>query len=138
MTRLDSTSSPARTGRIELRVRYPECDPMGVAHHTAFPVWFEMGRTELLAAAAGTRYRELEQRGIFFAVAKLAVQYRRPVRYDDVLEVTTRLVLLGHAKIEHEYELKRDGTLLATGQTTIVCLDREGRPRAIPEDLGID
>ena len=33
---------------MDIRVRYCECDPMGVVHHTVYPVWFEMGRTELL------------------------------------------------------------------------------------------
>ena len=33
---------------IDARVRYAECDPMGYVHHTVFPVWFEMARTELL------------------------------------------------------------------------------------------
>ena len=67
----DGTDIP--TGRIEIRVRYAECDPMGVAHHTAYPVWFEMGRTEFLRQGSGVRYRDLEAEEIYFAVAKLAV-----------------------------------------------------------------
>lgn len=122
-------------GRIEIRVRYPECDPMGVAHHTAYPVWFEMGRTELLREAADLRYRDLETGGYLFAVAKLSIRYRRPARYDDVLRLETRITGVGRAKIEHEYELFRDGQLLATARTTVVCLDRDGRPQPLPESL---
>ncbi len=132
MTGLQASS---RTGRIEVRVRYPECDPMGVAHHTAYPVWFEMGRTELLRDGAGARYRDLEQQGVFFAVAKLAVQYKRPARYDDNLVVQTTITGVGRAKIEHAYDLFRDGELLATATTTLVCLDRKGRPQPIPDTL---
>src|SRR5262245_38934795 len=52
--------SPAH--RIEIRVRYPECDPMGVAHHAAYPVWLEIGRTELLRQG-GVSYQQLEAEG---------------------------------------------------------------------------
>ena len=125
------------TGRIEIRVRYAECDPMGVAHHTAYPVWFEMGRTELLQQGSGVRYRDLEAEGVYFAVAKLAVQYKRPARYDDRLTLETKITGSGRAKIEHAYALVRDGLLLATASTTIVCLDAEGRPRPIPETIRV-
>ena len=121
---------------ITLRVRYNECDPMGVAHHTAYPVWFEMGRTELLRASQpGLNYRDLEAQGVFLAVVALEVKYKRPARYDDLLSLRTTLVRAGHVKIEHEYELLRDGLMLATGATTLACLDRQGRPRELPAAL---
>jgi len=120
---------------IEIRVRYTECDPMGVAHHTAYPVWFEMGRTELLRQGSGLPYRDLEAQGIFIAVTKLDVRYKRPARYDDLLTLQTRIAGTGRAKIEHAYELYRDGALLSTATTTVVCLDRDGRPRPLPETI---
>src|SRR6185295_8936683 len=94
-----------REHSIEIRVRYCECDPMGVAHHSVYPVWFEMGRTELLRAGGGN-YRALEEQGIFLAIVALSVKYKRPARYDDVMTLTTHLVDAGHVKIEHSYELK--------------------------------
>jgi acyl-CoA thioester hydrolase len=122
---------------ITFRVRYAECDPMGVAHHTAYPVWFEMGRTELLRASQnGTlSYRDLEEQGVLLAVVTLNVRYKRPARYDDLLTLHTRVTQIGHARIDHEYELLRDGVLLATASTTLACLDRDGRPRPLPDTL---
>ena len=124
----------ATTGTIEFRVRYCECDPMGVAHHSAFPVWFEMGRTELLRDA-GIRYRDMEAEGSFFAVVALEVRYRRPARYDDRLVLETQLAKPGRAKIEHAYRLLRAGQVLAEGTTTLVCLDRAGRPQPVPDTV---
>ena len=57
---------------------------MGVTHHSVYPVWFEMGRTELLRST-GISYRELEEEGVFLAVVRLDVRYRQPARYDDDL-----------------------------------------------------
>jgi acyl-CoA thioester hydrolase len=120
--------------RLEIRVRYTECDPMGVAHHTAYPVWFEMGRTELLRDDR-ISYRDLETQGFLIAVVKLNVQYKRPARYDDLLSLETSITDRGRATIEHAYQLHRDGVLLTTATTTVVCVDRDGRPQPLPEVL---
>ena len=119
---------------MDIRVRYCECDPMGVVHHTAYPVWFEMGRTELLRGT-GRTYRDMEQAGVFLAVVRMQVTYRRPARYDDLLRLETTLTDVGHVKIEHAYQLFRGDELLCTGATTLACLDREGKARALPEGL---
>ena len=121
-------------GSMEIRVRYCECDHMGVVHHTVYPVWFEMGRTELLRST-GRNYRDLESAGIFLAVVRMQVAYRRPARYDDLLRLETTLTDAGHVKIEHTYELYRGEELLCTGATTLACLDRDGKARALPEGL---
>ncbi len=127
-------SHTKRTGLLEVRVRYTECDPMGVAHHTAYPVWFEMGRTELLRDS-GVSYRDLERQGVLIAVVKLSVQYKRPARYDDLLVLETTISGSGRATIEHTYELRLDGRLLTTASTTVVCLDPDGHPRPLPDAL---
>jgi acyl-CoA thioester hydrolase len=120
---------------VNVRVRYVECDPMNVAHHSAYPIWLELARTELLRQQ-GVAYRGLEERGILFVVARLSLRYRRPARYDDVLEIHCRAEPSpGRVKIEHYYEIRRDGELLATGQTTLGCVDREGRLQQMPPEL---
>jgi acyl-CoA thioester hydrolase len=126
--------TPLASHQSTLRVRYPECDPMGVAHHATYPIWFEIGRTEMLRASGGN-YRDLEATGVFLAVVRLEVRYRRPARYDDELRLTTELLVAGPVKIEHSYRLFRGDELLAEGGTTLACLDRDGRARALPESL---
>lgn len=123
-----------QSGSIEIRVRYAECDPMGVAHHSAYAPWFEMGRTELLRATGGN-YRDLEAAGVLLAVVKLSIRYKKPARYDDVLVLSTRIANLGHVKIEHAYELRRGEDLLATAETTLACIDRDGRAQPLPASL---
>lgn len=120
--------------RLEIRVRYGECDPMGVVHHTVYPIWFEMGRTELLRSS-GRSYRDFEAEGVFLAVVSLTVKYRRPARYDDLVTLVTVLDEVGGVKIEHSYRLERDGETLVTGATTLACLDRSGRACPLPDSL---
>ena len=129
-------TEPLQEHTISIRVRYCECDPGGVAHHSVFPVWFEMGRTELLRRTSSRSYRDLEREGRYLVVASLDVKYRRPARYDDLLMLETRLVELRRAKILHEYTLLRDGEVLASGSTTLACVDKAGTVKQIPEWLG--
>ena len=121
---------------IELRVRYPEVDQMGVLHHSRFWVYFEMGRVELLRAR-GIAYADLEREGAFFVVAKCSARFLAPARYDEVLRLSTRIVRVGAARIDHAYELRRnsDSTLLCSAETTIACVDRTGRIIPIPQSV---
>jgi len=124
----------ATTHAIEIRVRYCECDPMGVVHHTVYPVWFEMGRTELLRARGGS-YAQMEADGLLLAVTRLEVRYRKPARYDELLTLQTTLRDVGHVKIEHTYRLLRGSEELVVGETTLACIDRKGRVQPVPAVL---
>ncbi len=107
---------------------------MGYAHHASYPVWLEMARTELLRHG-GVRYRDLEDRGVMIVVARLNISFHRPARYDDDLQVRVTLRRAGGAKIEHDYEITRDGQTLCTAGTVLACVDRAGKPMRVPEDL---
>jgi acyl-CoA thioester hydrolase len=114
--------------------RYAETDKGGVVHHSVYPIWFEMGRTELLRAN-GIAYKDLEEAGIFFVVVELYIKYRRPALYDEQLELETVCSAVTASKVEHTYKLKRsgNGVILAEGSSILVCVDAEGKIRRIPE-----
>ncbi len=118
---------------IQVRVRYPEVDRSGAVHHSRYWVYFEMGRTELLRMQ-GVDYRDLEDQGVLFVMAKCSAKYLAAARYDEVLTLTTRITRTGRARIDHAYELKRksDGLLLTTAETTLACIDTTGRIIPIP------
>jgi len=118
---------------LEVRVRYAETDAMGYLHHAQYLVYFEMGRTELLRAN-GLRYRDMEARGLFYVVARVKLRYRLPARYDDLLTLTTRTVKVSPVRVDHEYEIRRDGRLLTEGASTLVLVNRDGRPTPLPDE----
>jgi acyl-CoA thioester hydrolase len=122
------------SGEITIRVRYAETDRMGLLHHSNYLVYFEQGRTELLRQQ-GLAYKDLEDQGYLLVLTKVQVRYRRPARYDDVLTLRTIVARTSMVKIEHRYEMLRDGELLAEGETTLGCIDREGKPQMLPEIL---
>ena len=119
---------------IQVVPRYAETDQAGVIHHSVYPIWFEMGRTELLRAN-GLAYKDLEAAGFFFVVAELHVKYRRPARYDQPLSLETACGTVTASRVEHTYKLTdpATGSLLAEGSTTLACVDRQGRLQRTPE-----
>jgi acyl-CoA thioester hydrolase len=114
--------------------RYAETDKGGVIHHSVYPIWFEMGRTELLRAN-GVAYRDLEAQGIFFVMVELRVKYRRPAGYDEPLLLETTCSNVTPGKVEHTYKLSRPGTgvVLAEGYSVLACVDGQGKLRRIPK-----
>jgi acyl-CoA thioester hydrolase len=120
---------------LNLRVRYPECDPMGYLHHSIYLQYFEMGRVEALRAH-GHSYADLEKQGVFFVVAKAEIKYKSPARFDDELTLTTKIVRQTHVRIDHAYELRKGTTLVCEATTTIACVDKQGSLVMIPEGIG--
>lgn len=124
---------PVSSCDVEIRVRYAETDAMGVLHHARHLVYFEIGRTELLRLN-GLRYRDMEARGLFYVVARIECRYRAPARYDDLLRLTTTTVRLTPLRVDHSYRLRREDMVLAEAASTLVLVDREGRPTRLPDE----
>jgi acyl-CoA thioester hydrolase len=109
-----------------VRVRYKETDQMGIAHHSNYIVWFEIGRTDL-CRATGFPYTEIEARGFVLVVSEVACRYRTPFRYDDEVLIRTSVGEIASRAMRFAYELY-DGTgseLRATGFSSHLWLDRK-------------
>jgi acyl-CoA thioester hydrolase len=145
---LNPRQRPALEGTVQIRVRYCECDPMGVVHHASYAPWLEIGRTELLRPT-GVSYADMERAGVYLVITRMELKYRRPVYYDDVVQVRTRVIGGSKVKIEHEYEIiviedgghgsrvqpRPIGEVVTTGGTTLVCVGRDGKVRPLPDWL---
>jgi len=66
-------------------------------------------------------------------VSEARCNYHAPAEYDDLLLLRTRVEKMGAAHIKHAYEIIRGTRILVTGSTTVVCVDREGRVRRLPD-----
>src|SRR5438093_1119963 len=121
-------------GEITIRVRYAETDRMGLLHHANYLIYFEQGRTELLRSQ-GLAYKDLEDQGYLLVLTRAEIKYRSPARYDELLTLRTTVERTTAVRIDHCYELSRDGVLIAQGGTTLACVDRDGRVQALPDYL---
>lgn len=119
------------------RVRYKDTDQMGIAHHSNYIVWFEIGRTDL-CRAAGITYREIEQRGYLLVVTAVHCEYRAPYGYDDEVRIETTLARNGSRRVRFDYRLTDSiaGTLHGLGYSEHVWVDRGSRrPVVAPAEI---
>jgi acyl-CoA thioester hydrolase len=108
---------------------------MGVVYYANYLVWFEIGRTDF-CRQHGFVYRQMEaDDGLFIVVAEARCRYKAPARYDDEIDVRTRLCEVRKRVLVFGYEIyrHRGEELLAEGETVHVVTDRTGRPRILPE-----
>jgi acyl-CoA thioester hydrolase len=122
------------TSSTTIRVRYAETDAMGIVHHSVYPVWMELGRSDLLRLA-GQGYSEWEAQGVFIAVAELRVKYRAPAHYDEQINIRTWVKEAGRRKIVFGYEVTREQVRLAEGETVHLVMGSDGHGRTLPEAM---
>ena len=124
------------THDIELRVRYAETDQMGVVYHANYLVWCEMGRTDFIRQL-GVTYADLEHGGVSLAVSELSARFHAAAHYDELIRVHTILADVRSRMIVFDYIVSNAETeqRLVSARTTLVSLDRTGKPIALPRDV---
>jgi acyl-CoA thioester hydrolase len=133
---LDMSADPADYAFCHpIRVRFAETDAMAVMHHGAYVTFLEEARVEYLRAL-GRPYGELRAEGLDLTVLEVFVQYRRSARFDDIVEVHTRVASLGAATLQLDYLLLVDGEVAAVACSVHGVVDDRGRPRRAPAWLG--
>jgi acyl-CoA thioester hydrolase len=135
MTRLDPTQ-PLPEFRWPVRVYYEDTDASGVVYHAQYLKYFERGRTEWLRAMGFSQHGLRGALDVVFTVANLSVDYLRPARLDDELEVTVVVAELRRASLHFRQTLTRKGepdTPLARATVRVGCVDVSTfRPCALP------
>ena len=111
----------------KIRVRYAETDAMGFAHHSNYVIWLEKARIELLDRI-GMPYRDLEASGYFIPVLEVRLRFRSPAYFDDRLTIACLIKEKPKIRFNIEYEVLRGKTLLATGSSAHVFIDKSGKP----------
>ena len=117
-------------------MEYHHTDQMGVVHHSNYVKFFEVARTEWLRAS-GLTYAEMERRGVMMPIVDVAVKYRNPALYDELISVTAFVDESPKARMVFRYEVRgEDGREIASGSTTLGFIDKETRrPMRAPQWL---
>ncbi len=119
-----------------VRVNYSETDQMGVAYHARYLVWLDVARCEHLRRT-GLSYRDLEASGLRLVVGEVAIRYRRPARYDDLLRVRCWVRDLASRRLVFGYAVEQaeTGLLLATATVSLLPLDTSMALCRLPDDV---
>lgn len=116
-----------------IRVYYENTDAGGVVYHAEYLKFFERARSEWLRSLGFGQYELKTEYGVIFVVRQMQIKYRQPARFDDMLDVVSRLEELGRLKIVFNQKLRRADDILTEAIVEVVCVEsQQFRPVAIP------
>jgi acyl-CoA thioester hydrolase len=126
----------AQPFRFAVRVYYEDTDAAGVVYYANYLKFMERARTEWLAAIGFPLAAFERQHGATFVVHRCDIEYRRPARLNDGLEVTVEIVASRASRLVLRQQVHRERDILTSAQVTLACLDaRKWRPMRIPPPL---
>ena len=130
------------SGRIEggvhvlpLRVYYEDTDAQGIVYYANWMRFLERGRTELLRLLGLQHAALRKERGINWVVRRCTIDYLKPARLDDTIEVVTRCGMPRGASLDMLQEAWRGDMLLVRADLLVACMAANGRPTRLPSQV---
>jgi acyl-CoA thioester hydrolase len=134
------TPERATLGRIDgarhilpLRVHWEDTDASGIVYYANYLRFIERARSDLLRLAGVSQQRIFAAEAVALTVRACNIEYFRPARLDDEIEVHSSLAALKGASMSVRQSVFRGPDELVRAEVRIACIDRAGRPRRLPE-----
>jgi acyl-CoA thioester hydrolase len=136
-----SRTWPDLAGRIEgethifpIRVYFEDTDFAGHVYHANYLKFCERGRTDYIRLL-GIEHQRLANaeagEPAVFVVRRIEIDYLKPSRLDDVLEVITRCAEIGGASLTLNQEVRRGDAVIARAKVIVVLVGATGKPQRI-------
>src|SRR5690349_10845041 len=122
--------------RSPVRVIFGDTDQMGVVYYANYLRYFEGARADYWRAL-GRSYQDLEDAGVALPVVEAHCAYKKPARYEDLLEIDVEIGEVRAASLRFVYRVYRGTELLAEGWTRHAVIGRDGRPKPMPDTLRV-
>ena len=123
----------------QARVYYEDTDSGGVVYYANYLKFLERARTEWLRSFGIQQDELAKQDGLIFAVRSVQLEYVKPAKFNDLLDVSVAISKAGKASLTFDQTIcqaEGEKQLLCTGQVKIACLTADTlRPQAIPEKI---
>lgn len=121
---------------LPIRIYYADTDLSGVVYHANYLNYMERARSEYFRAVGITKLADLDaEEPTAWALRKASLEYVRPARVDDVIEVHTITSKMSGARLEATQTTFCDGELLVRGKVEACVITLSGKPRRIPQDV---
>lgn len=123
---------------LPVRIYFEDTDFSGVVYHGSYIRFMERGRSDFvrLIGIGHTGLNDGEHgEPLVFAVRRINIDFLKPARIDDLLEVRTLVGEMGGARLELKQSVLRGGETLVEADVTIVLVSRNGRARRIPDSV---
>ncbi len=125
-----------KTHILPARVYYEDTDVSGIVYHANYLRFMERGRSEFLRLA-GVHHMVMMSgdEPVAWTIRRMEIDYARPARLDDALEIHTRYRVLAGARLTGDQAVKRGSDILVTAKIEAALITMTGKPRRIPEDV---
>ena len=124
---------------LPVRVYFEDTDFSGLVYHGSYLRWCERGRSDFLRLLGGDHRRLIDGRGgtepAAFVVRRLALEFLKPARIDDVMEVETRVKQVGAASLTLSQTVRRGEAIVAEAEVVVVLVSVSGKPLRISATL---
>ena len=118
-----------------MRVRYNECDPLGIVFNANYLVYADIAINELWREHLGG-YESMTETGLDLAVVEANLRYFRPLRFDDEFEIEAKVEHIGNSSMSISFTIEHGGEEMTSGSIAYVCVEtgNEGS-RPIPDSV---
>jgi acyl-CoA thioester hydrolase len=121
---------------LPIRIYYEDTDLSGVVYHANYLRYMERGRSEFFRSVGIVRLAQLEgPEPTAWTLRKVELEYVRPARLDDLIEVHTRAISLTGARMSAEQNIFCKDVLLTRGRVEACIMTLQGKPRRIPPEM---
>jgi acyl-CoA thioester hydrolase len=123
---------------LPVRVYFEDTDFSGVVYHGSYSRYMERGRSDfvrLLGIGHAALDRGDHGERLAFAVRRIAIDFLKPAKIDEVLEVETTVKEIAGARLCLRQVIRRDGERLVEAEVTVVLVTPQGRARRIPDSV---
>ncbi len=116
--------------KLKTKIYYEDTDAGGIVYYANYLKYLERARTEFLLEK-GINITEYHNKGYLF----VDIHYKRPARLGEIIEATTEMIEITNVTINLKHQIFRDDTLLVEAYVKVACIDKDGKPRRIPESF---
>ena len=120
---------------LPLRIYYEDTDAAGIVYYANWLRFLERGRTEMLRLLGQQHSALREERGINWVVRRCTIDYLKPARLDETIEVVTRCRAPRGASLDMLQEAWRGEELLVRANLLVACMAAGGRPTRLPSQV---
>ncbi len=121
---------------VQERVRWSDCDPLGIIYYGTYIRFFESAEHEMFRQA-GLPYEVMRvQRQVQLPRKAFQVEFHSPAQMDELMEIRVGVVRIGESSITMRFEVYRAADLVhrASARLTVVCVDKATiTKRALPD-----
>ena len=125
----------AKKFSFTVKIYYEDTDAGGVVYYANYLKFLERARSEAIYSLGYTNSSILEQFGVLLIVKSCNIEYKKPARFEDTLEIISEIKSFTKTSFLMKQSISRNNELITDAQVHLVSVDKNGKPSKIPDEL---